>query len=69
MKINYPYAYGHLSGAVSGYRLMRDMKRRGLKLNDFDLEFTLTELLDEVIDDIKEEVEKEAAEQYRAYGC
>lgn len=69
MKINYPHAYGHLSGATSGYRLMRDMKKKGLNLKDFDLEYTLRNLLDEVIDDIKKEVEEAAHKEYQTYGA
>jgi len=67
--INYAFGYGHLSGATSGYRLMRDMKKKGLNLKDFDLECTLRNLLDEVIDDIKKEVEDAAHEQYQTYGA
>ena len=69
MKINYPHAYGHLNAAMSSYRLMSGMKKKGLDLKDYDLERTLRELLDEVIDDIKKEVEEAAEGLYTRYGC
>lgn len=66
--INYAYAYGHLSGATSGYRLMNEMKKKGLKLNDWDLEATIRNLLDDVMHDIKKEVHEEASKEYLAHG-
>ena len=66
--INYAHAYGHLSGALTGYRLMKEMKQKGLELNDWDLQFTISQLLDDVIDDIKKEVHKAAHEEYLTHG-
>ena len=67
-KINYAHAYGHLSGAMTGYRLMKEMKQKGLDLNDWDLETTISNLLDDVINDIKKEVHKKGHEVYLAHG-
>ena len=67
-KINYAHAWGHLDGAMSGYRLMKEMKNKGLELNDWDLQFTIQNLLDDVIDDIKKEAHKAAHEVYLAQG-
>lgn len=67
-KINYAYAWGHLDGAMNGYNLMRQMKNKGLELNDWDLETTISNLLDDVINDIKKEVHKKGHETYMEYG-
>lgn len=67
--INYAHAYGHLSGALTGYRLMKEMKQKGLDLNDWDLQFTISQLLDDVIDDIKKEVREEASRVYEVHGA
>ena len=67
-KINYAYAYGHLDGAMNGYRLMKEMKEKGLELNDLDLQFTIQNLLDDAINNIKKEVHKEAHKVYEAHG-
>ena len=67
-KINYAYAWGHLDGAMNGYSLMRQMKNKGLELNDWDLETTISQLLDDVINDIKKEVHKKGHETYLAHG-
>ena len=67
-KINYAYAWGHLDGAMNGYNLMRQMKKKGLELNDWDLEVTIRHLLDDVIHDIKKEAKHEASKEYMAHG-
>ena len=67
-KINYAHAWGHLDGAMNGYSLMRQMKNKGLELNDWDLETTISNLLDDVINDIKKEVHKKGHEVYLAQG-
>lgn len=66
--INYAYAYGHMSGALTGYRLVNEMKKKGLELNDWDLEVTIRHLLDDVIHDIKKEAKHEASKEYMAHG-
>ena len=61
--INYPYAYGHLYGALHGHRLIKEMKLKGLDLKDVDLELTLETLLDDVLHELKQEVETAGQEQ------
>ncbi len=66
-EISYPYAYGHLSGALHGYKLMQYMKERGLDLQDWDLERSIENLLDDAIHQLKQEVQKAAEEHYEKY--